>query len=422
MQKRLLCCGLCLSFLFGDKLVCLAALSKYFYICSLSNKPRITFNSTESDDGSIVYKKIDSTTRLLRAQNKSHRSDVENLHSHSFADTVHIEEFRFTSEVPAIRSLVENDSVISEKSSRVVEVRECPCVPHVTYGIRQNYYCETNQGYCAIPGSYQARDSEPVCLNIQNDEIFVRSVWPIILIWFALTLVFCSCTWAGRNATDFVISMGFPSWNKYIFEAICNQSSRTQREAPMENSNNARDAQRSPLGRNENSDGIFNNGPETSQRGNNSSCLQQIVYRRRTHFKNRYQGIVHRARMRGEGVHNSTSDGGFEYEIPTRRFKCDKQLVNTQQSRQATQEFGDGLRFGFGETSANDDESEDEDPACAICHEAFEDGDRVTETECNHVFHVACLKDWLTRRNVCPLCMQEGVAKPKQPRQDVFET
>jgi hypothetical protein len=58
--------------------------------------------------------------------------------------------------------------------------------------------------------------------------------------------------------------------------------------------------------------------------------------------------------------------------------------------------------------------SEDEihDDACAICCADLVDGDRVGVLEvCRHQFHVECLKPWLQRRNMCPLCQKEGIAK-----------
>ena len=63
---------------------------------------------------------------------------------------------------------------------------------------------------------------------------------------------------------------------------------------------------------------------------------------------------------------------------------------------------------------ANDeDEDEDEDEVmCTICMVDIEDGDRIGALPCDHLFHVDCLKEWIQRRNVCPLC-QEPIAEEK---------
>ena len=49
---------------------------------------------------------------------------------------------------------------------------------------------------------------------------------------------------------------------------------------------------------------------------------------------------------------------------------------------------------------------------CTICLVPLKDGDRVGALPCDHLFHVTCLKSWLPRRNVCPLCQNDQVATP----------
>jgi hypothetical protein len=48
---------------------------------------------------------------------------------------------------------------------------------------------------------------------------------------------------------------------------------------------------------------------------------------------------------------------------------------------------------------------------CAICLIRLEDGDIIGDIVCGHTFHKDCLKDWLKRKNRCPLCQQTGIAK-----------
>jgi hypothetical protein len=49
---------------------------------------------------------------------------------------------------------------------------------------------------------------------------------------------------------------------------------------------------------------------------------------------------------------------------------------------------------------------------CAICLDRLEQGDVVGDIPCEHVFHKDCLKDWLRKKNRCPLCQRFGVATP----------
>ena len=52
---------------------------------------------------------------------------------------------------------------------------------------------------------------------------------------------------------------------------------------------------------------------------------------------------------------------------------------------------------------------------CTICLGEIQPGNRVgdfRDFQCQHLFHVECLKLWLQRRNTCPLCQTQQVAEP----------
>lgn len=53
-----------------------------------------------------------------------------------------------------------------------------------------------------------------------------------------------------------------------------------------------------------------------------------------------------------------------------------------------------------------------EDSSCTICFAPLVNGERVGALACKHVFHVDCLKMWVKRRNVCPLCQTREIATP----------
>lgn len=65
---------------------------------------------------------------------------------------------------------------------------------------------------------------------------------------------------------------------------------------------------------------------------------------------------------------------------------------------------------------------EEDDVACTICFTPLQGGDRIGALPCNHSFHVDCLKEWLPRRNICPLCQAPDVAAPHyEPRHTAEE-
>ena len=53
-----------------------------------------------------------------------------------------------------------------------------------------------------------------------------------------------------------------------------------------------------------------------------------------------------------------------------------------------------------------------EPPICIICYVPFREGDKIGDLPyCNHVFHSDCLKQWIARKNTCPMCLKP-IAKP----------
>jgi hypothetical protein len=71
------------------------------------------------------------------------------------------------------------------------------------------------------------------------------------------------------------------------------------------------------------------------------------------------------------------------------------------------------------ETEGDPDDEALVDHLCSICFGLIQDGERVGNLPCSHLFHVDCLKSWLARRNVCPLCLQANVAVPLHAEEGV---
>ena len=59
-------------------------------------------------------------------------------------------------------------------------------------------------------------------------------------------------------------------------------------------------------------------------------------------------------------------------------------------------------------------EATEGDYVCPVCLVEVEDGDRVGDLPCGHTYHVECLKAWLQRKNICPLCKKEGLASTEE--------
>lgn len=49
---------------------------------------------------------------------------------------------------------------------------------------------------------------------------------------------------------------------------------------------------------------------------------------------------------------------------------------------------------------------------CPVCLEDFKEGDKVSPMPCDvrHVFHTSCVKKWLKKQHICPLC-KKGISE-----------
>ncbi|KAJ9565480.1 hypothetical protein OSB04_001446 [Centaurea solstitialis] len=52
---------------------------------------------------------------------------------------------------------------------------------------------------------------------------------------------------------------------------------------------------------------------------------------------------------------------------------------------------------------------EEESEICVVCQVEFEKNERVGVLHCKHRFHAECIKEWLLRKNLCPLCKTQGL-------------
>lgn len=56
--------------------------------------------------------------------------------------------------------------------------------------------------------------------------------------------------------------------------------------------------------------------------------------------------------------------------------------------------------------SSLSDSIRDENKACSICIVDFEIDDMISITNCNHIYHTDCIKEWGKYKNECPVCRE----------------
>ena len=52
---------------------------------------------------------------------------------------------------------------------------------------------------------------------------------------------------------------------------------------------------------------------------------------------------------------------------------------------------------------------DEEDESCVICQEEYEKEEKIGFLDCGHEYHADCLKKWLLRENVCPICRSPAI-------------
>ncbi len=80
-------------------------------------------------------------------------------------------------------------------------------------------------------------------------------------------------------------------------------------------------------------------------------------------------------------------------------------LAGTVSCGMTEEQVGRLVHSTYGELIEADGRRAD-DP-CVVCQLEFEAEDSTTKLPCSHVFHVECLRPWLSRRKKCPYCLVE---------------
>ena len=54
-----------------------------------------------------------------------------------------------------------------------------------------------------------------------------------------------------------------------------------------------------------------------------------------------------------------------------------------------------------------DDKIREENKSCSICILDFENEDKISITNCNHIFHTDCITEWGKYKIECPICREK---------------
>ena len=317
--------------------------------------------------------------------------------------------------------------VIDSKMPPTKNARYCHCWsplrPDGT--LTQNvFYCPADITHCGIPTTFmsgQGTRARPRCLNMDKQSRFNESIWPIILISFVLLSFYLFCTAAGRNVFGCVLNTIAPCYyNPFVVQRLI--------ECKPQEANRI----------------IIHHFRREARREQLRNLPRDWGRHSRPSGGGRYVGISPRppeprlnltpedmllllddptTNLRLGRIAATDGDEG----APRPRSLTLKTRVYHNQDHLMKDDLSDGPKnpstsaaFSLSRTNSDGrdipaeiDESQRQQD-CTICYGYIEEGDRVGALpHCNHTFHVDCLKVWLTRRNVCPLCLSENIASPQ---------
>ncbi|XP_047337329.1 probable E3 ubiquitin-protein ligase ZFP1 [Impatiens glandulifera] len=51
---------------------------------------------------------------------------------------------------------------------------------------------------------------------------------------------------------------------------------------------------------------------------------------------------------------------------------------------------------------------------CVICQENYTKFQKIGSLDCEHAYHIDCIKSWLKINNICPICKSPGLTKVEE--------
>lgn len=338
--------------------------------------------------------------------------------------------------------------------------RTCPCdTEGGTYCIIDSDVSSTTPDTCGIPqerrasifghdSNYTWNVTKVECFEMASQTIFIRNAWPVIVLWYGALIVFFIATSNGRNAQLCLINK-FCSClqinQRYVDRIIRAEEDRRNRwvrlQSPILMPNRRLRRTRGVRVRRSNGNDqemtldeqredamvrwieAINAFGLLSAREVSPATQQPMEYALRTR---KFDAQRERKRRSIGPKPNENKTGVSNVTTPIKsgnRFNEEGQEGPTTPDTVATS-GSQGSRFNFNESADNHstdeevgipaqtnketpDEQEGEMFDCTICLSEISDGEQIGVLSCQHLFHCDCLKEWLLRRNACPLCQTE---------------
>lgn len=372
------------------------------YICSLTLQ--IFRFELDTDTGLYVFKEENQVNNnfLAIAPPADSEEWIERLHGRQFLHLRNLQQATFSRpQLEGEEDYDEDPSSVFEEPSETqtlepfLDVRVCWCTE---YAARDYEFCPIEFNTCLVP---QMETENVKCFTSQPVDTLVRSFWPALVFWCAATAYALICSEPGLYARQFLgrccCCLCCGAW-------WCGRAS----EQPNTNStvvasavayNNRRTLQ------------IVERMLEDNPQRAAGLFRQHLVarYRQRRRRQQWWWKVWAKVAGRRSGGSGLGSDAGGDEDardtlvLKTKIYKeSEHGATNNSSIEEAEDVDDDDMENGDAQTSL---------PQCAICLLELEDGDVIGDIPCGHLLHKECLKDWLVRKNKCPLCQQPGIAR-----------
>ena len=386
---RTIICGLLILFTNKNysKATALSA-SAYVEICPLGER----VVKLKYKDGALV-KLDDSETEFDNTTSHETENDLNRtLQSRNFSS--------LDDQTNLYRNVQENQT---EDDGSFINVRECTCAQ---YHNRPESFCliRHNENHCQVPTDNKEKIE---CFHSSMMLVFIRNLWPISILWLIALTFYLISTENGRTTLKYVFKNLC-----CCFRDACSNSRLIENIITRETS--MRDLYEIAQ---------LTRAQEEDVDGRNASMVTYLL-KTKEFFSGKKAGKNKNVEKDIELTNKQCCANDDIYESPS-----NDTLLTSPDSFASSPSFDDVSplasdndndlyhQHAFSTPKQNNNvieifDEDDEDNLCTICMLDVEDGERVGVLPCDHLFHADCLKEWIKRRNVCPLC-QTKLAEEK---------
>jgi hypothetical protein len=272
------------------------------------------------------------------------------------------------------------------------QARVCPCAnsnEDIVFCLTQN-----EENVCGVRSRTITNGRPEVdCFRSSSADIFTRNALPVAVLWLVAMLLYVLTTDGGRSGLKYGL--------RKIGEMCCCTSSNRD---TTQNNNLIED--------------ILRREAEARRRfqlmvSNRASSQRDVVtYILKTRA---FKKEVNATPIPNRGIDIKTDTNVDE--VPDISSPASNNTMPLTPDSTKSLSFEPEVDEKIPEVDENEDyfDSDDEDAVtCTICIMEIEDGDRIGVLPCEHKFHVDCLKEWIKRKNSCPLCQVPGIAREKE--------